>query len=138
MNKDKNESFDKITVRNCTGTDLTALRPILALQCESGLIVTVDSVATGSSPEVGGRFAVLFGGVTEGKRQVGVSSGLAWVRVLVNDESHLCADVEGGNVTRLQTVVSGSAMILKLLASECSDDSEDERWALVKLMGASG
>ena len=131
---------DHILIKNNTGADLVTIRPVLALG--ASLKTPVDSnghafripVINGETPtsDDTGKFAILYGKTTEDGLREAIVSGGTWVRVLVNNSTHTHADIEVGNVTRLQTASSGSARIIELLSVEAGG-GDDERWAFVRL-----
>lgn len=130
----------QLMVKNNTGAAIDSLRPVLGYGSSLKSPVDNDERAlelpfvNGADPSAAtsGKFVVAYGRMEVGDFREAVASGLTWVRVLVNSESHKYADIESGNSTRLQTATSGSAHIIELKASE-GGGGDDERWALVRL-----
>lgn len=130
---------DLVLVRNDTGAALTAEHPVVGLGDTLVLPSDVETVVhrfppafAGETPDSGheGKFAVLLGPVSDGGWQLGIVSGVVWVKILVEDEDSLYADISKNNATRLKTAVNGAAQIL-WIDPDAADP--DERWALVRL-----
>ena len=134
---------DIVWVRNDTEDDLTDDHPVLGLdgpveepEDNANIIHAFPPVFKGVKPDEEdhlSRFGVLYGPVRAGGRQKAVVSGVAWVRIKVDDDAHEFADVEDDETSRLLTSVAGSAFILWK-----EDTEENERWAIVKLSNRGG
>jgi hypothetical protein len=131
---------DIVLVRNDSGADVTGYHPVLGLggavklPSDSETVVTVNPIAfSGEMPAAGhtGKFVVLLGPVHDGEWQLGVVSGVTWVKVSGEGDY---ADVAVGETGFLECGDAGSGFVLWVGES----DGDGLKWAVVRLSNPSG
>lgn len=126
-----------VLVRNDTGADLTAERPILALDDplynpSNRLNAAYERpVFSGIVPQFGlspeKKWVVLSGPCADGAISKAVATGVAWVKISVTDSAHTRCTTEDGETSRLISSDSGEAEIL------WKEEGPGVKWAVVRL-----